>query len=91
MSDVKAPPLLLTDDAGIGDALRRSSSSVELANGGDPVTDMLSFSKPSSTLFKLLSFSSVGGGVNCDEFVSEIFVGDTFGLVVLCGLLFNVF
>lgn len=90
MSDVNAPPLF-AGNVGTGDELQRSSSSVELASGGDPVTDMLSFSKPSSTLFKLFSFSSVGGGVICDEFVSEAFVGDTFGLVVLCGLLFIVF
>lgn len=55
------------------------------------MTEMLSFSKPSSVAFKLLSFSSVGGGVSCDEFVTEIFVGDNFGLVVLCGLLQSVF
>lgn len=78
MSDVKAP-------VG-GEGLRRSSSSVELANGGDPVTDMLSFSNPSSTLLLLLSLSSVWVGVNCDEFVNEMLFGEPFGLVVLCGL-----
>lgn len=52
---------------------------------GEPVTEMLSFSNRSS--FKLLSFSSVCGGVNCDEFVSDTLAGDEFGLVVLCGLL----
>lgn len=81
MSAVKAP-------VGGGDGLRLSSSSamIEFARAGDPVTDMLSFSKPSSTLL-LLSFSSanVGGGVICEELVSEMF-GEPFGLVVLCGL-----
>lgn len=76
ISDVNAPV------GGVG--LRLSSSSVEFANGGDPVTDMLSFSNPSSTLL-LLSFSSVRVGVICDEFVKEM-LGDVFGLVVLCGL-----
>lgn len=92
INEVNAPPLLALDDVfGNGDGLCRSSSSVEFACKGEPVTEMLSFSKPSSTLFKLLSFSSVGGGVNCDEFVNEMFVGDVFGLVVLCGLLHSVF
>lgn len=50
---------------------------------------MLSFSKRSS--FKLLSFSSVCGGVNCDEFVNDTLAGDEFGLVVLCGLLLLLF
>lgn len=81
MSAVKAP-------VGGGDGLRLSSSSamIELARAGDPVTDMLSFSKPSSTLLLLsLSSANVGGGVICEELVSEIF-GEPFGLVVLCGL-----
>lgn len=71
------------DDDWNGDGLPFSSSSVEFARNGDPVTDMLSFSKS----FKLLSFSSVCVGVNWDEFVSDTFAGDRFGLVVLCGLL----
>lgn len=81
ISAVKAP-------VGCGDGLRLSSSSatIELARAGDPVTDMLSFSKPSSTLLLLsLSSASVGGGVICEELVSDIF-GEPFGLVVLCGL-----
>lgn len=62
---------------------------MDVANDGEPppVTEMLSFSKPSSTLLLLLSLSStkVGGGVGCDELVSDMF-GDPLGLVVLCGL-----
>lgn len=51
---------------------------------------MLSFSNASS--FMVLSFSSAcGGGVNCDEFVSDTLAGDEFGLVVLCGLLLLLF
>lgn len=68
-----------------GDGLRLSSSSVELAPSGEPVTEMLSVSKLSS--LRLLSFSSVCGGVSCEEFVSEMFAGERVGLVVLCGLL----
>lgn len=54
MSDVNAPPLGLDNsvafdgmmDVGIciGDGLCLSSSSVEFARAGEPVTDMLSFS-----------------------------------------------
>lgn len=98
INDVNAPPLpgeraaSVCDggsrpwcDGNDGDGLRLSSSSVELARNGEPVTEMLSFSKLSS--LRLLSFSSVCGGVNCDEFVNEILAGDRVGLVVLCGLL----
>lgn len=96
MNDVNAPPVAgewarsvcdsrpWLDENG-GDGLRFSSSSVELARNGEPVTEMLSVSKLSSLI--LLSFSSVCGGVNCDEFVNEILAGDSVGLVVLCGLL----
>lgn len=97
MSDVNAPPVPDASPASLcdgcnkpwldsgndGEGVRFSSSSVELARIDEPVTEM--FSKLSS--FRLLSFSSVCGGVNCDEFVNDIFAGDRFGLVVLCGLL----
>lgn len=90
MSAVNAPladAVGWVDEAARGDGLRLSSSSSdeEFANGGDPVTDMLSFSNPSSMLL-LLSLSSVWVGVICAEFVTEMFVGDPLGLVVLCGL-----